>query len=90
MTTLRVLAPGAMTTVQDGGRRGWRHLGVCIAGALDPAQAALANRLVGNAPDAAVLELAMTGPTLAFARVPDYSCFSTTTGSTRIARRAGT
>ena len=68
MTTLRVLAPGAMTTVQDGGRRGWRHLGVCVAGALDPAQAALANRLVGNTPDAAVLELTMTGPTLAFAR----------------------
>lgn len=65
--TLRVLHGGTLTTVQDLGRRGWRHLGVALAGALDPVQAALANRLVGNAADAAVLELTMRGPTLAFA-----------------------
>ena len=65
--TLQVLHGGALTTVQDLGRRGWRHLGVALAGALDPVQAALANRLVGNAADAAVLELTMRGPTLAFA-----------------------
>ncbi len=68
MTTLRVLAPGALTTVQDAGRPGWRHLGVSVGGALDPLQARLANRLVGNPDDAAVLELTMTGPTLAFDR----------------------
>ena len=61
----RVLRPGALTTVQDRGRHGWRHLGVGRAGALDPDLAALANRLVGNAPDAAVLELTLSGPTLA-------------------------
>jgi antagonist of KipI len=61
----RVLAPGALTTVQDRGRDGWRHLGLARAGALDPAMAALANRLVGNAADAAVLELTLRGPTLA-------------------------
>lgn len=65
---LHVLAPGALTTVQDLGRRGWRHLGVGRAGALDPDAAQLANRLVGNPPDAAVLELTLRGPTLAFAR----------------------
>ncbi len=66
MTMQRVIVarPGAQTCVQDLGRHGWRHIGVGRAGALDPAQAALANRLVGNAPDAAVLEIAMTGPTL--------------------------
>lgn len=63
-----VVAPGAQTTVQDLGRHGWRHIGVGGAGALDPASAALANRLVGNPADAAVLEIAMTGPTLAFAQ----------------------
>jgi len=64
-TVWHVLRPGALTTVQDGGRHGARHLGVGRAGALDPDLAALANRLVGNAPDAAVLELTLTGPTLA-------------------------
>lgn len=59
-----VIAPGAQTTVQDRGRTGWRHLGVALAGALDPGTAALANRMVGNAAEAAVLELALTGPTL--------------------------
>lgn len=62
-----VIAPGAQTTVQDLGRHGWRHIGVGGAGALDPANAALANRLVGNPANAAVLEIAMTGPTLDFA-----------------------
>lgn len=64
-TVWRVLRPGALTTVQDRGRHGWRHLGVGRTGALDPDLAALANRLVGNAPDAAVLELTLSGPTLA-------------------------
>lgn len=65
---LHVLHGGGLTTVQDLGRSGWRHLGVAHAGALDIAQAALANRMVGNPPDAAVLELTLRGPTLAFAR----------------------
>lgn len=64
-TAWRVLRPGALTTVQDGGRHGGRHLGVARAGALDADAAALANRLVGNPPDAAVLELTFNGPTLA-------------------------
>lgn len=66
MILLQVLAPGASTTVQDRGREGWRHLGVARGGALDPVQAALANRMVGNPADAAVLEITLRGPTLAF------------------------
>lgn len=64
--TLRVLHGGALTTVQDQGRHGWRHVGVARAGALDAAQARLANQMVGNAGDAAVLEITVFGPTLAF------------------------
>lgn len=60
----RVIAPGSLTTVQDRGRDGWRHLGVGRAGALDPASAALANRMAGNPSDAAVLEITLIGPTL--------------------------
>ncbi|MBP6748778.1 MAG: biotin-dependent carboxyltransferase family protein [Xanthomonadaceae bacterium] len=67
-TVVEVVAPGALTCVQDLGRYGWRHIGVGAAGTLDPASAALANRLVGNPANAAVLEIAMTGPTLDFAR----------------------
>ncbi|SCF88073.1 Allophanate hydrolase subunit 2, partial [Streptomyces sp. Cmuel-A718b] len=52
---LHVVRPGALTTVQDAGRPGWAHLGVGRAGALDAPAARLANRLVGNPPDAAVL-----------------------------------
>ena len=54
--TLHVRHGGVLTTVQDPGRSGWRHLGVAHAGALDPAQASLANRLVGNPADAARLQ----------------------------------
>lgn len=61
---LQVEQPGALSTVQDAGRRGWRHLGVAHAGALDPDAARLANRLVGNPADAAVIEYTLTGPTL--------------------------
>jgi antagonist of KipI len=64
--TLRILSPGPLTTVQDAGRRGWRHLGVAVCGALDPAAATLANLLVGNGADEAVLELTLHGPTLQF------------------------
>ncbi|MGV2921540.1 5-oxoprolinase subunit C family protein [Streptomyces alfalfae] len=56
-----VVRPGALTTVQDLGRPGHAHLGVPRSGALDPATARLLNRLVGNGPDAAVLETTLDG-----------------------------
>ncbi|MBC9732012.1 biotin-dependent carboxyltransferase family protein [Nocardioides marmotae] len=59
--SLRVLAAGHLTTVQDRGRPGHAHLGVPRAGALDGPAAALANRLVGNPADAAVLEVTLGG-----------------------------
>ena len=64
----RVLAPGLHATVQDGGRHGFRHLGVGSAGALDPYSHAVANLLVGNRVDAPVLEAALAGPSLRFER----------------------
>lgn len=62
--SLRVLDPGLLTTVQDGGRLGWAHLGVPRAGFLDAPSARLANRLVGNPADAALLETTVTGVAL--------------------------
>jgi biotin-dependent carboxylase-like uncharacterized protein len=59
--SLRVVRSGALTTVQDAGRRGVAHLGVPRAGALDRPAMELANRLVGNEPGAAVLETTLDG-----------------------------
>ncbi|MBA3780914.1 MAG: biotin-dependent carboxyltransferase family protein [Nocardioides sp.] len=59
--TLRVVDAGALTTVQDRGRFGLAHLGVPRAGALDGPAAELANRLVGNSFDAALLETTFSG-----------------------------
>jgi biotin-dependent carboxylase-like uncharacterized protein len=58
---LEVLAAGILTTVQDRGRFGHAHLGVPRAGALDGPAAALAHRLVGNDPGAALLEVTLGG-----------------------------
>ena len=57
MTGLLVLTPGALTTVQDLGRRGLAHFGVARSGAADRAALRLANRLVGNHEGAAGLEV---------------------------------
>ncbi|HVI26749.1 MAG TPA: biotin-dependent carboxyltransferase family protein [Xanthomonadaceae bacterium] len=71
--SIEVLAPGPLSTVQDRGRAGWRHLGVGVAGALDPYAHALANLLVGNAPDAAALEITLAGPRLRFERAAEIA-----------------
>lgn len=66
--SLVVLDPGLLTTVQDRGRTGLRHLGVGCAGVADAYSAAVANLLVGNTAEAALLEATLHGPTLRFAR----------------------
>ncbi len=48
----------------DYGRPAFRSLGVPVGGAADRFSLAVGNALVGNAPDAAALELTLTGPTL--------------------------
>ncbi|MGW8730991.1 5-oxoprolinase subunit C family protein [Streptomyces sp. NPDC055808] len=58
---LSVVRAGALTSVQDEGRHGHAHLGVPRSGALDLPASRLANRLVGNAPGAAVLETTLNG-----------------------------
>ncbi|PQA87962.1 biotin-dependent carboxyltransferase family protein [Hyphococcus luteus] len=57
---------GLLTTVQDLGRKGSRHLGVPLAGGADPFSLALANAALGNAPGAAALECTLQGPSLRF------------------------
>lgn len=61
---IEILATGSGLTLQDGGRPGWRRFGVPPGGALDASSMALANQLLGNRPDAPVLEIALQGTRL--------------------------
>lgn len=56
--------PGMQSLLQDAGRPGLGDLGVVTSGAADQASAAQANRLVGNSPDAAVIETMLGGLSL--------------------------
>ena len=63
---IRVAEPGFLTTVQDAGRWGCQHLGVPVAGPMDPVSHRAANLLVGNPADRAALEVTLAGPELEF------------------------
>lgn len=65
--SIQVVDAGVLSSVQDAvGRRSWRHVGVPAGGAADTWSARLANRLVGNEDDAALLEMTLRGATLRF------------------------
>ncbi len=65
--SIEVLAPGTLTTVQDWpGRLGLWDVGVPPSGPMDSLALRLANRMVGNEPGAAALEMTVTGATLRF------------------------
>ena len=59
---LVVQRPGLLTTVQDLGRWGHQGAGVPVAGPMDAWSHRLANLLVGNPAECAVLEATVTGP----------------------------
>ena len=63
---IRVVEPGAFTTVQDLGRTGHGGMGVPPSGAFDALALRAANRLAGNTDEAAALEITLHGPTLTF------------------------
>ncbi len=63
---LTVSKPGMLDTVQDRGRFGYQHLGINPGGAMDGLHAMWANILVGNPPDAAVIEMHFPAATLRF------------------------
>jgi len=66
---IEILKAGLYTTIQDKGRTGYRALGVPVSGAMDTVSAAMANKLLNNDTEAAVLEFTMMGPKLQF-KVP--------------------
>ncbi len=64
---IEVLRPGLQTTVQAfPGRQGYWEVGVPPSGPMDELSFRLANRLLGNAEDAAGLEIVFDGPKLLF------------------------
>lgn len=65
---LKIIKSGFFTSIQDNGRFGFRHLGVPVSGSMDRAAAHLANAMLENAEEAAVLEITMSGPVMEFTK----------------------
>lgn len=63
---IRVLKAGMLTTVQDLGRTGYQSQGFSVAGAMDVRSFKIANLLLDNPENEAVLEFTLIGPTLQF------------------------
>ncbi len=58
---LHIISPGPYTTVQDMGRFHAYHMGVPVSGSLDDFAHRIANWLVGNSSNCAVLEMSLIG-----------------------------
>ena len=63
---IRIIKAGMMTTVQDLGRTGYQSQGFSVAGVMDVRSFKIANLLLDNPENEAVLEFALIGPTLEF------------------------
>lgn len=63
---IRILKGGMLTTVQDLGRNGYQSQGFSVAGVMDVRSFKIANLLLDNPENEAVLEITLIGPTLEF------------------------
>ncbi len=73
---IRVISGGLATTIQDHpGRIGYWSVGVPPSGPMDALAFRLGNRLLGNAADAAGLEITAVGPSLRF-HCPAHLCLA--------------
>ena len=61
-----VLKSGLYTSIQDQGRFGFRDIGVPISGCMDSFSSQLANSILRNSKDAALIEITVIGPKLLF------------------------
>jgi biotin-dependent carboxylase-like uncharacterized protein len=57
-----------LSTIQDGGRRGYRAFGMPLSGVMDRYAFRMANILAGNGPDDAVVEMTLRGGRFSFPR----------------------
>lgn len=77
-----VIRAGVLTSVQDLGRHGYRHLGVSSGGALDALSLEIGNRIVGNKPDAAGIEVTFRPAVLRFKHATRIAITGTDFGAT--------
>ncbi|MFI1743351.1 biotin-dependent carboxyltransferase family protein [Thalassobellus sediminis] len=63
---VKVLKAGFYSSIQDLGRFGYQEYGVPYSGVMDVLSASMANSLLDNDVNSAVIEITMTGPTLQF------------------------
>lgn len=63
---IRILKSGMLTTVQDLGRTGYQSQGFSVAGVMDVRSFKIANLLLDNPENEAVLEFTLIGPTIQF------------------------
>jgi len=63
---VEVISPGLYSSIQDQGRFGFRKYGVPVSGVMDEQSALLANHLLNNTLESAVMEITMMGPKLLF------------------------
>jgi antagonist of KipI len=61
-----IIKPGLLDTIQDLGRNGFGNWGISPGGAMDPYAAQVANLLVGNDRNEAVIEIHFPGPQILF------------------------
>lgn len=64
--SIKITRPGILATLQDHGREGYRSIGVGTGGAMDCFAMSIANYLVGNDEDAAVIEIHFPAPEIVF------------------------
>ncbi len=66
---IRILKGGMLTTVQDLGRTGYQSQGFNVAGVMDVRSFKIANLLIDNPENEAVLEFTLIGPTIEFTSI---------------------
>ena len=74
---IKFASGGFLTTVQDMGRTGYQESGMSVSGVMDQRSAAIANILVGNDENEAVLEVTLMGPMMEFTEdniIAFYKC----------------
>lgn len=63
---IKVIKPGLYSTIQDLGRKGKQSYGIPCSGSMDSFSSDLANKILNNSINSAVLEITMVGPVLEF------------------------
>ncbi|MFD2656955.1 biotin-dependent carboxyltransferase family protein [Gracilibacillus thailandensis] len=64
--TIEIIEEGLHTTIQDQGRLGYQSYGFSVSGPMDEFAAKMANILVNNDTDEALIEMSFIGPTIKF------------------------